>query len=300
MPHRSAVPYQTEDAGTRVDALADARIDVSEEVTDGLLVETGENPEWETTDLVVPQHYLAVNLDTEPVVIERKNERGVFEREVMDPGTVWVNPAGRPFSHRIAHSNRFGLLVLDPDLAGRLTGREETGLTLAYGAHDPQLEHLSRAVFAEAAAGTPSGPAFTQTLATALATRLLHRFGTACSSGDLGNSGEARLTRRQMRAVIAFIESRVTTGATLEEMAEVAALSPHHFVRAFKASVGVPPYAYLVRRRVERARHLLAHTDRRISRIAYDLGYSDPAHLTRQFKQHAGCTPSAFRRDARR
>jgi AraC family transcriptional regulator len=83
-------------------------------------------------------------------------------------------------------------------------------------------------------------------------------------------------------------------------MAEVAALGPHHFVRAFKASVGVPPYAHLVRRRVERARHLLAHTDRRISRIAYDLGDSDPAHLTRQFKQHVGRTPSAFRRDAGR
>jgi len=297
MLHRSAVPYQTEDGGTRVDALANARIDVSAEVTDGFLVETGENPEWETTDLVVPQHYLAVNLDTEPIVIERKNARGVFEREVMDPGTVWVNPAGRPFSHRIAQSSRFGLLVLNPDLVGRLTGMEETDLTLAYGVHDPQLEHLARVVFAEAAAGTPSGPAFTQTLATALATRLLHRFGTARSSGD---SGEARLRQRQTRAVIAFIESRVTTGATLEEMADVAALSPHHFVRAFKASVGVPPYAYLVRRRVERARHLLAHTDRRISRIAYDLGYSDPAHLTRQFKQYVGRTPSAFRRDTRR
>ena len=214
MPHRSAVPYRTEGAGTRVDALADARIDVSEEVTDGLLVETGENPEWETTDLVVPQHSLAVHLDTEPVVIERKNERGVFEREVMDPGTVWVNPAERPFSRRVAHSNRFGLLVLDPDLVGRLTGREETDLTLAYGANDPQLEHLARAVFVEAAAGTPSGPAFTQTFATALATRLLQRFGMTPLSDDLGDS--------------------------------------------------------------------------------------DPAHLTRQFKQHVGRTPSAFRRDAGR
>jgi transcriptional regulator GlxA family with amidase domain len=69
----------------------------------------------------------------------------------------------------------------------------------------------------------------------------------------------------------------------------------HHFARAFRTSVGMPPHRYLVERRVARARELLASTNMPLAEIALAAGFSDQSHFARRFREHVGTTPRAYR-----
>lgn len=93
-----------------------------------------------------------------------------------------------------------------------------------------------------------------------------------------------------------YIESHLHENVALDALAEIAGLSVHHFARAFRQSVGIPPHGYLVQRRVERARHLLRKTDLPLSEIALAAGFSDQSHFARHFRRLTGTSPSVARR----
>jgi AraC family transcriptional regulator len=99
--------------------------------------------------------------------------------------------------------------------------------------------------------------------------------------------------------VLNYIDDNLTEKLTLDELARVAGLSPHHFSEAFKRRTGVPPIRFVIRRRVERAVHFLATTDRTISDIAHELGFPSHGHLSTFFKRDVGTPPSRFRSDWR-
>lgn len=82
---------------------------------------------------------------------------------------------------------------------------------------------------------------------------------------------------------------------SLEEIAAVAGLSPFHFVRAFRAAVGLPPHAYLLRLRLAHARTLLAG-GRPAADAALEAGFADQSHLSRRFKRAYGYTPAQYGR----
>jgi AraC family transcriptional regulator len=93
-----------------------------------------------------------------------------------------------------------------------------------------------------------------------------------------------------------LIESALGEDLTLERLAGEAGVAAHSFAAAFTRAFGVPPYRYVIQRRVERAKSLLRHTDLPISRIAYDTGFSSQSHLSTTFKRAVGVTPGQYRR----
>ncbi|WP_372395663.1 AraC family transcriptional regulator [Azospirillum sp. HJ39] len=78
-------------------------------------------------------------------------------------------------------------------------------------------------------------------------------------------------------------------------MAAAAKLNCGYFCQAFKDSFGSPPHAYIVRRRVERAKTLLEGTDMALSQVALDCGFSDQSHFSRIFRRIAGENPRLWR-----
>jgi AraC-like DNA-binding protein len=97
-----------------------------------------------------------------------------------------------------------------------------------------------------------------------------------------------------------YIDSHLQENITLEVLAGLAQLSVHHFARAFRQSVGVPPHSYIVQRRVERAEELLRTTNFSLSEIAVASGFTDQSHFTRHFRRIIGISPGlARRRDGR-
>ncbi|MBV8521173.1 MAG: helix-turn-helix transcriptional regulator [Acetobacteraceae bacterium] len=95
------------------------------------------------------------------------------------------------------------------------------------------------------------------------------------------------------------MDVNLSRSPSLEEIAGAAGLSPAHFIRQFKASMGMAPHRYLLRSRMERAKRLLRETDRSVAQIAFACGFSHQQHMTRVFGRFTGTTPAAFRRAAR-
>ena len=79
-------------------------------------------------------------------------------------------------------------------------------------------------------------------------------------------------------------------------LARIAYVSEAHFIRTFRATFGETPNRYLQRRRVERAMYLLRSTDRTVTDICMDVGFSSLGTFSRVFREIVGETPSAHRR----
>jgi AraC family transcriptional regulator len=77
-------------------------------------------------------------------------------------------------------------------------------------------------------------------------------------------------------------------------------LSPAHFARAFKQTIGSPPHRFLLSLRLDRARRLLERPEAQLSDVALGSGFADQAHFTRHFKRQFGVTPGTVVTRARR
>ncbi len=218
-------------------------------------------------------------------------------------GTVAVVPAGTP-SRRQWRGHMGSLLVfLEPDLVTRVAA-EEFGLDPARWAvppldflDRPQLRAAMLAVEAELTAGGAGGPLAAESLANVLAVHLI-RHVSAPRRLERGRDGV--LPRGRLRAVVEYIEEHLDGCPTLAQLAAVVRLNPYHFARQFKAATGLPPHQYVIRRRVERAKHLLqAGTDLSLAEVAAQAGFSDQSQFSRHFKRLVGVTPGQFRTPSR-
>ena len=102
-----------------------------------------------------------------------------------------------------------------------------------------------------------------------------------------------------LRRIREHIERNLGEHIDTQQLANLAGLSTCHFSRAFKQSMGMPPHRYLLSRRVREAARLIESTQRPMSEIALDVGFSDQSHFTRVFTALIGQSPSHFRHQCR-
>ena len=81
----------------------------------------------------------------------------------------------------------------------------------------------------------------------------------------------------------------------IRALARIALVSQAHFIRTFRATFGETPNRYLQRRRVERAMFLLRSTDRPVTEICLDVGFSSLGTFSRVFRDIVGEPPSTYR-----
>jgi AraC family transcriptional regulator len=103
----------------------------------------------------------------------------------------------------------------------------------------------------------------------------------------------------QIRQVRDFVDAHLSSRILVSDLSAIVQRSEAHFARAFKKTFGVGPHAYVLRRRVEKASHLMLVSDDSLSDIALACGMTDQAHLCKIFRQMTGQTPAAWRRERR-
>jgi AraC-like DNA-binding protein len=112
-------------------------------------------------------------------------------------------------------------------------------------------------------------------------------------------SDARREQTRPVRRAIELLRAQLAETVTLDDLAAHAGLDKFHLCRAFRAQVGLPPYAYLTQLRVLRAKELLA-AGVKPTDLAPRVGLYDQSQLHRHFRRIVGTTPAQYARSVQR
>lgn len=124
----------------------------------------------------------------------------------------------------------------------------------------------------------------------ALVAYIMRRY--VMGAADQHNAVPSRL---QLRRVLELVGDNLGREITLEEMAHAAGMSLFHFSREFRKAMGSSPHRYLMTRRIERAKELLAIQKLSILDVSLECGFKDASHFSRVFRSIVGRTPRAYR-----
>lgn len=244
--------------------------------------------------------------ESENLLVGRTLSRGYCEADLgggrykapFSKGSLFL---GRPgYGNKIVadHPHRIEILFVpwrtlrDLDVGSDLPPDADFGKALTQVIHDPATNAWFDGV--SAAADAQMGSLLSQTLLTGLIARL-SKWQHAPKKRQ--RRVAERLSRNSLRLSTKRIASLELPSPTLNELAAICDLSPHHFCRAFRAEIGLPPHRYQMVRRVERARELLRDTDLSIAAVGEAVGYDDPGYFSRLFKRETGFAPREMRNE---
>lgn len=252
-------------------------------------------PAREEPEICLPMAVLNYQIGP-PVTVERWVD-GRVRSQLMTPGALTVAPAGSLHRYRLPSPAELFTIAFDATLLDCAAHESVRGLSPElieqHGGFDPWTAHLCDAIRRELAVGCPGGPLRGEVFGHSLVTRLME-ISTARSPGSLARKGG--LSQASLRRVTEYIEAHLSGTLHLSQLAGISQLSAFHFSRMFRASVGVSPHAYVLARRVERAKERLRYQKVRLDQVASDCGFKSQAYFTSAFRREAGVTPLAYRR----
>jgi len=264
----------------------------------GVLVEAGKNDVAAVDDVVGDRHYVSLNVDTKPLMLEVKGSTG-FRAFTIPPLSAWVSPGHDPLTMRLNSALRYLRVAIDTLHLGRLMGRspdddvQPVRLRRTYGVAAPQIARLMLTLRDEADNRNPGGLAVVEAVTTALGHLLVRHAGVERARPLRVRGGLSGVAKRR---VLELIDARLDARLTVDMLASKVGLSPAHFARAFRETMGQAPHQYLLGLRLERARRLLELCGAELSDIAQRTGFADQAHFTRLFKRAYRVTPGALMR----
>lgn len=207
------------------------------------------------------------------------------------PGQFCLLPAGQTSELNLASGGEM-LAIGDPPPDLLVATRQ---LPLRCHAADATLVALARACLAER---DSPGPA-SEMLVTAFLLALHVQAVRAAAREKARSDGrDFALAPHRLRRVEQFIDQHLDQPVCVDALAEVAGLSVKHFARAFKQATGESPHQYLVQRRLERAKLMLANATMPIAQIALACGFGSQQQLTKVFTSATGVSPGRWRRAA--
>ena len=248
---------------------------------------------------VFAQHHVLLNLKDSPQRVE--NWRDGDHRDFMlEKDDIVVTPAGLRSGWRWHERSNCIVITLDPGRLERFA-QSEVGVVLT-GAQLQNLPQFKDADICQAgvmvrdalSAGGVGADVMFESLARVFLVKLIQRYAER-SEEEIGFS--ARFTERPYKRVLDHVSEHFGQTIVLDDLAGVAGLSPSHFSRLFKETIGQRPMQFVTRYRIEQAKRRLADLQRSLVDIALECGFADQAHFSRVFKQVEGVTPSAFRQN---
>ncbi len=163
------------------------------------------------------------------------------------------------------------------------------------GLKDELIHQIGLSILSEMRAETATGRMFAETSSLMLAARLISNY---TDGGFLkpGVVNQHRLDDIRLRRVLDYVDQSLEGDITVAGLASLANLSAFHFTRMFTAAVGVAPYRYVSRRRLEHAMAMLADDRLPLHEIAHRSRFSSQASFNRAFRRATGMAPGEYRR----
>lgn len=157
---------------------------------------------------------------------------------------------------------------------------------------DPIVTAAVAAITREAEHHELGGALYVEAVATQLIVHLLRKYASVTFREPIG---KGKLSPAQARRLTAYIDDRLHERLDLQTLAAAVGMGMWTFIRHFRESFGQTPHAYIIDRRIDRARRLLAEGSLPIKEIASLCGFADQAHMTRMFQTHLHTTPAMLR-----
>ena len=233
---------------------------------------------------------------------------GYMEAEAQSGGKVISNENRPTFAYVLPPGTRVGFRVKEVRENRQLSVEFERDFLLGAAAFEPPVNfdivetwdyrdplswQLARVIYDECTSRAPQGTLYADTAATLLAMHLVRNLSTV--TPQLKEIRRGGLPPSRLHRACDYIMSRLGEDISLHEVAASVQLSTGHFSTAFKQSLGVAPYAWLRRQRIERAKTLLHDPNLNLTQIAIILGYANQSSFGVAFKRETGLTPMQWR-----
>lgn len=245
-------------------------------------------------------------VDARPVTVLAWHLRGApvtclwgrHRDRVLAPSAVSLQPQGMPNRFAAGGSIRFAQIYLSDALIDNVADSIRAGARASRSMRDdlgsmcdPLLRDMLSGYLATAMNG--ASKLELEARAILICSHLLRRHHGLDPARSLPGGGLADWQLR--RACDAMID-RLGQDISLEDLADIAGVSATHFSKAFKQSMGMPPFVWLRQRRIEYAKELLSDTRTSLADIAFSVGFSAQPQFTTAFRRETGFTPGQWRR----
>ncbi|MBD0267458.1 MAG: helix-turn-helix transcriptional regulator [Cyanobacteria bacterium Co-bin8] len=265
-----------------------------------------QHPPGEGSTYSDSEHTVCMSLSARPVrFVQIKGGKTLSSLNLK--GDIAITPAQMPFFARWHDNDHYMEMRLAADFMAAVA-RESLDLDPArlelmpeFRLQDARLEAIALMLLDELNQTNPGGRLYVESLTNLLAVHLLRQYAVTrprwakADSEGTSPSYPGGLPQRQLLPVLDYIHNALDADLKLSDLATLVGLSPFHFSHQFKQTMGVAPYQYVLQQRVERAKQLLKQTNHSIVEIALMCGFNSHSHLSKQFRQVTGTTPSAYR-----
>jgi AraC family transcriptional regulator len=209
---------------------------------------------------------------------------------------VWVVPPG--VSHAVYFNRQASLihLYLNDHFFERVTQNAIVDLSSKLApsllVRDQFLVEIAKELSGELRYG-PLNDLYSQSIATITVNHLIRRYSGNPNTAPVYRGGLGPAREKRVRE---YIQEHLDSQLSLEDLAEVAGISPNYFASLFHQSVGMAPHQFVVRQRVEHARKLLECSQLPLIEIAMRCGFQDQSQFTTTFRRYVGTTPARYKR----
>ncbi len=234
------------------------------------------------------ENHLIGGMYLQPVLTQHSMAGEHLEHQT-GPGSICIGPAGADYSVEFLGPVNGVVLEVNAECLAMVqaqSGFYNRQLLPKMNGGDAGLSRLMALLESEVQAGHPNGALLWSSAVDALSRHLVEH-----CLGETRPVSYGTLSFEALRRLNEYIAEQMAEPFDLADMASVAGCEKFRFARAFTRSVGVTPHRYVVRRRVERARMLIAAGKHTLAAIAAMTGFSDQSHLHHWIKQICGVTP---------
>jgi AraC family transcriptional regulator len=184
---------------------------------------------------------------------------------------------------------RFDLSVIDSLLQDEFDQQKWNEPVLLL--YDERIREIAKLIWQECQTEEERPQLYGESLTVALLSCLFRSSHAQVRVSQLG------LSRIQLKRTVEYMQASLLRDVRLKELASVAGLSPSHFGRAFKASMGVTPHRWIVQRRIQLAQRLMRESGKSIVIASQMAGFANQSHFTKAFRAIVGATPRTWLHD---
>jgi AraC family transcriptional regulator len=213
-------------------------------------------------------------------------------------GEILLIPAATPLFGACETADEVLVLSFDPAflhqvaLEAHYPHPEQIELLSLFKKRDLQIQSAVQSIYREMQQAKWGSGLYLDSLANLLAVHLLRNYTSQTIQPRQHSEGLGEL---RLKRVLDYIQAHLEQDIQLSDLAEAVDLSQCYFASLFKQSMGIAPWQYVMRQRVERAKTLIKQGNQSIAEIALQCGFTSQSHFTQQFRNVTGMTPKHYR-----